>query len=850
MHRTLIAVSTVLSLAAAVPAAAQRPNAAVTQNILPSPEDVLGYGIGEEFTDPATVLRYFETLAAAAPQQVRIRPYGESVEGRPLVQVVIARADRLAQLDAILASNRELTQVTTSEARAREIASTNPAVIYFSYGVHGNESSSSEAAMWTAWDILRGAAPLENALDRAVVIIDPVVNPDGRQRYVDFYKQARGARANPDPDAREHSEPWPGGRFNHYLFDLNRDWAWQTQVETRARLATWAHWSPQVHVDFHEMSPNSSYFFFPAAEPFNPLYPPHIRKWGELFGDANAAAFDAEGWPYYTAESYDLFYPGYGDTWPSLLGAIGMTYEQAGSGSAGLAFERADGQILTLTDRAQHHRTTGNATLALAAQRSGELLQDYAAFFRTVGSDQPDILLVPGPDEGRMRALLDLLHTQGIRVERAGAAFRAGADPHPGFANRSGFPAGTYRVPARQTRGLLAATLLVPEVVLDATFSYDVSAWSLPFAYGVEAHSVRTVPAADWQVVSATSPQHATVGANPPYGFLLSPGFESWQAAARFVDAGGRAVALDEGFAIDGREWPAGTLFLPRAGTADFAAAIAEARLPVSAVPVRTGRVTRGNDLGTEESYTIRARRVGLLGGPGVSATSFGAHWFFLENTLPLHHTVLVANQLQSVDLAEYDVIIAPDMSGSALTESGRTALKTWVEGGGTLVAVADAARGIGATIADVKVREASPDTTGNAVERALRGRAARELEEWESQVPGTILPARLDPAHPLAFGAGATGDSTRLYVLYSGGQLFEPDAAFETVAHFGADVTKVSGVIADRALTALQQGSWLATKDVGAGTVILFADDPLFRHFWYSTFQIFANAVLLGPAM
>ncbi|MBI4409507.1 MAG: zinc carboxypeptidase, partial [Gemmatimonadetes bacterium] len=323
----------------------------------PSPAQVLGYELGERFTDHAGIVRYLEALAAASPR-VRVWNYGETVEGRPLMQVVVAREDYLARLDEILARNRELADPATPEARARAVAASTPAVVYFSYGVHGNESSSSEAALWTAWDLARGAPAVGGVLDSVVVILDPALNPDGRDRYVQWYRQALGRRANRNPQAWEHWEPWPGGRYNHYLFDLNRDWAWLTQRETRARHATWSRWTPQVHVDFHEMDYRSSYFFFPAAPPINPLYPDHILRWGQYFGQANAAAFDEEGWAYYTGEGFDLFYPGYGDTWPSLVGAIGMTYEQAGHARAGLAVERPDGLVLTLRDRAQHHRTS------------------------------------------------------------------------------------------------------------------------------------------------------------------------------------------------------------------------------------------------------------------------------------------------------------------------------------------------------------------------------------------------------------------------------------------------------------------------------------------------------------
>jgi hypothetical protein len=838
---------TAASLVVAVVTAAPFATPAAGQSV-PSPEQVLGYGIGQRFTDHAGVVRYMDALAAAVPQMVRVERYGETPEGRALVQVTIARPDHLGRLEEILSRNRLLADPATPAARAREIAATNPAVVFYSYGVHGNESSSSEAAMWTAYDLVRGSADVAGVLDSVVVVIDPVANPDGRDRYVNWFRQAMGARPNPDPDSREHWEPWPGGRFNHYLFDLNRDWAWATQPETRARLVTWERWTPQVHVDFHEMGFATNYFFFPAAHPINPMYPGHILQWGEYFGAANARAFDARGWTYYTSEGFDLFYPGYGDSWPSLLGAIGMTYEQAGSGRAGLAVRQPDGQILTLAQRATQHRTSGNATLRAAADRRGELLSDFVAFHQTMGEGLPDVVLVPSSPD-RARALVELLQRQGIRVEAAGRAFRADATPHHGFARRAEFPAGSYLVRARQPRGRLAVTLLQPETVLDATYSYDISAWSLPFAYGIEAHSVRRVPDAGWS--PAAAPRRA--GGAPEagtFGMLAAPGFDVWPAAIRYLEAGGRVRVLNEAFTIEGRDWPAGTLFFPRQGFEDFADRIRAAGVHEVALPVSTGRATRGNDLGTQTSQNLRLPRVALVGGEGTAPTSLGAHWFFLEQTLQIPFVMLPPDRVASVNLGEYDVVILPDMARTTLGERGNAAVRAWVERGGTLIATGSGARGAGADIAEVSLREAPRPAEETRLERALQGREARQLERWEAQVPGAILSVNLDTAHPLAFGAGIDGNPGRLFVLHSGAQVFEPDAGFETVGHFQGELERVSGVITDRSLERLQQGSWLLVKRIGSGRAILFVDDPVFRHFWHSTFQPYANAIMVGPAL
>ncbi len=817
---------------------------AVGQSAPPSPEEVLGYPLGRHFTDAAEVHRYSRTLADASPL-VRYREYGVTPERRPLYQLIIAREDHLGRLDQILAANAEMTRAGTSEVRARQIVAGNPAIIYFSYGVHGNEASSSEAAMWTAWDLARGAPEVTGVLDSAVVIIDPVANPDGRDRYVNWYRTAVGDQPNADPQAREHREPWPGGRFNHYLFDLNRDWAWGTQPETQARLATWWEFNPQVHVDFHEMSPQSTYFFFPAAAPVNPIYPEHVMSWARRFGEANARAFDQFGWPYFTGESYDLLYPGYGDSWPSLHGAIGMTYEQAGGGSAGLAFERTAGDTLTLHHRASQHRTAGHATLrAAAAGRSG-LVLGWAEAHRTAGVGHSDVLLVPDA-RGRARALVDHLRRQGIEVEQAGAAFRGAATPYPGFDNRRDFPAGTYRVRMRQPRGRLAATLLQPETELRAEYSYDISAWSLAYAYGVEAHQTRTQPSASWRAAEVTQPAGSAALPAARFGYLV-PADESGSAAIlRFLQAGGNVNVLRRAATFDGREWPAGSWFIPIMRNQQLTELADEAGLGAVAVGVHTGLAERGIDLGSANAAAVRLPRLALVGGDGVAATSYGAHWFYLEQRLGVDFSQILAADLPRADLSRYDVIVVPDAAGRAFPEDARDALRGWVERGGRLVAVAGGAEAL-ASVAGVEMRDAAEtDDAESDRERFLVTREERTRRNWMEQVPGAILQLRLDPSHPVAWGAAAH-DGERLFVLHEGTRVFEPSARGETIASFGTDLRATSGVISAANLQRLEQGSWAERMAVGRGSVVLFAGDPLFRMFWNATHPLYVNALLLG---
>ena len=816
---------------------------------VPSPADILGHSLGERFTTTDEVLQYARALDQAS-DLVTVHEYGRTPEGRPLVQIIIASGEHRGRLDAIRADVGRLRDASLSAGEARAIAARNPAIVWFSYGVHGNESSSTEAALWTAWDIVRGAPTVAGVLDSLVILIDPMNNPDGRARYVSWFRQTTGSEPDPDPNAREHWEPWPGGRYNHWLFDLNRDWAFATQPETRARLASWNQWAPQVHIDFHEMSASSSYFFFPAAPPINPIYPRHVLEWGQYLGEANAGEFDRCGWAYFTGEDFDFFYPGYGDTWPSLTGAIAATYEQGGHGRAGLAIRRDDGSLLTLADRAQHHRASGSATLRAVAARKSALLGDYARFHRESPSEARDILLLPD-SAGRADALVQALLAQGIEVRRAGRSFRASATAHDGFAARRDFPAGTWLVPARQPRGRLATTLLIPEVVLDATYSYDVTAWSLPYAFGVEAHSVNGAPDADWRVqraapVGTVAASGVTVDGGA-YAYAIRPRLDAWPALARFLAAGGRGTVVEESFTTEGRIWPSGTIVLPRWTNSELARRVSEAGLASWAVPIRSGMTESGRDLGTDRSVALAMPRIALVGGPGTYATSFGAYWFFLDQTLGVPYDAVPFDELGSIELAEYDVVIVPELAASVDSSLAAT-VEAWVSQGGRLVAVGSGAEAFAETFG-IEVRGElgdSADSEEARLERALRGRRERDLAQWEEDVPGAVIEVRLDPAHPLAFGAGVAGDSDHMFVLHIGDVVFEPDEAIESAAWFPEGVRETAGMISAANLERLEQGAWLVTRRRGSGRVVLFADDPLFRHFWYAAFVPFVNAVML----
>src|SRR5437763_8065162 len=424
----------------------------------PTPEQFLGYKLGDRFTQWPRIVEYFDALAKSS-SLITVQQFGETYEHRPLILAVITSPKNRAQLEAVRANVVSLANGSVSAERAAEIAKSNPAVAWLAFGVHGNESSSAEAAMAVASTLVNDPASA-SMLDTLVVVIDPLLNPDGRERYIQWFVRTRGTEPNPNPDAFEHTEPWPGGRFNHYLIDMNRDWAWSSQRETRARIAAYRRWMPQVFVDFHEMFYNSTYFFPPDAKPINANLPKDVNRWLEVFGRANAEAFTRNHWPFFVGETFDLFYPGYGDSWPSLHGAIGMTYEVAGHSRAGTSVLRDDGNVYTLADRIARHTTSGLTTLRTAAAHREELLRySYEAARTQLAAAETTYFLAPAAPG--FQALVDALQRQGVDIGTLSAPVTVKATRvDSGKEDGRTFPAGTAVVSTRQALGGLVQTAL------------------------------------------------------------------------------------------------------------------------------------------------------------------------------------------------------------------------------------------------------------------------------------------------------------------------------------------------------------------------------------------------------
>ena len=539
---------------------------------IPTLKQVTGFEHAERVTPPEEIIRYLKALHDAAPDRTRLVKYAETWEKRELYALIVANADRIKRLDEIKAGLQRLADPAALAANEIErLIAQLPVVVSLAHGVHGNEISSGEAALAEAYHLLaaRDDATVELIRREAIVIIDPMQNPDGRARFV--FQNLFGQASSPDaePAAAEHDEPWPGGRSNHYLFDLNRDWFAQTQPESRGRVKLMLEWMPHVAVDLHEMGADSTYYFPPAAEPPNPQVTKAQADWYGVFGAAIAARFDERGISYFNREVFDAFYPGYGVSWPTAQGAIGMTFEK--SSARGLIVRRSDDSLLTYRDGAVEHFTAAMTTAATAARNREKMLRDFAEFRRNAGQGATKAYLIPpGRDAGQARRLVETLLRNGVQVLRADEPIK--------FEVRT-LPAGTFIVPLPQPAGALVRNLLDPVVPMNDEFVkrqearrkqrlpdqiYDTTAWNLPLLYDVECIGIDRALTVKTAAVEAAA---GTAAALPEstVGYLLPWNATTAGAIIEALQQGINARFLAADFTLGGRKFERGTVIVRHA---------------------------------------------------------------------------------------------------------------------------------------------------------------------------------------------------------------------------------------------------------------------------------------------
>lgn len=878
---------------------------------VPHPDTLLRQPLGTFTAHHAEVLAALRAVGAAS-ERVRIAPFGRTHEGRELVQVVIASPENLRRLDAIRASIAKLADPRGVDAEELDrIARETPAIAWLGYSIHGDETSGTDASLAVAYHLAAGtSADVTGLLEELVVVIDPCQNPDGRERILGLFEQGSGYVPDLDADSMRRGR-WPYGRGNHYLFDMNRDWLWGTQPETRARWAAITAWHPQLLVDAHEMGSDDTYLFYPATDPVTPHFPAYTRTWWQRYGDDQAAAFDRYGWSYYTREWADSWYPGYTDSWATFQGACGILYEQARYG--GRSIRRPSGEIATYREAVQRQAVGSVANITTLARNRETALREYAAAKqRNVAADGPGndraFVLVPGREADRERELIEALAAQGVEVFRAKVAFTA-ASPETtrGKSEDREVPAGAYVVPARQPLSPLVQAFLAFDPRYDQASlererkelerkgrskAYDVTGWSPAHAWDLDALWC-AAPAVEMErVTTLPRPPSGLVpladAAAPVYGWIVDGDADAAVAFAAQAMESGLALQLsDEPFRAAGRAFARGSLLVRRTENgADAAERVARAaeRAGVQAFATGTARSRDdGPDLGGQHFELLHRPRVALLSNTPVDSDAFGHVWHLLDARVGVPVSLLDAQGFGYADLRRFNVLVVPDGGGSVLKEHAED-LRTWVRAGGTLIALGSAAERL--CDADLKLSAVRQRADVLADLGPYRRTVEREREAgrttidagllWDGK-PSTPPPeaskdetkepkadearerdrwaSTFSPAGVILRGEVnpdlwiTAGCRAELPVYFEGrGVLMTLPPVRAAVRLADAERLRISGLVWPEARQRIADSAWLTVERLGAGQVILFASSPAFRGWFRANARLLANAVVYGP--
>ena len=812
---------------------------------LKSPNEFLGYGLGTRFTPHYRIVNYFNQTASVMPQVMKLEKYGETNEGRELLLAIVSSPENMTRLDEIRKNNLRLTGILKDKP-----ADVNaPVVVWLSYNVHGNEASSSEVSMKTLYELLNpGNIQTKEWLKNTVVIIDPCLNPDGRDRYVNWFTQMVGKNADANPNSREHSEPWPGGRVNHYNFDLNRDWAWQTQVETQGRIKKYNEWMPQIHCDYHEQGINSPYYFAPAAEPFHEVITPWQRQFQTAIGKNHAGYFDANGWLYFTKEFFDLFYPAYGDTYPTYNGAIGMTYEQAGHSGGGLAVVTYDGDTLSLKDRIAHHFTTSMSTLEIASKNAGKLISEFKKYFdeaNTNGIGEYKTYVVTETNTAKRKALQNFFDANGIKYGRTDASSIKGYNYYTG--KEEVFSAvNSLAVSSYQPKSSLVKVLFEPKSKLSDSATYDITAWSLPYVYGVQTYAVKEKLA-----VGNYSDQNIRSNVSAlAYGYLVNyTSFADVKFLAALLNAKFRVRFAEKDFTYNGKAFQKGTIIVLKKANEDKLQQFADMAnaYQVTVTEVNSGFMETGFDFGSEKVHLLKRPNVVVLTGRGVNPNAAGEVWHLFEQQLNYPVSMINAEEIDGSTLKNTDVLILPDGNYKFLKDKDAASeIKMWVQQGGKLIAFENAAAQVAKADWGIKLKKSDDEDKKDDKKDDKEPYADiklyenRERDGIVNNMPGAIYKVELDNSHPLAFGYGKNYFSLKL-----SGDIYEFMKSGWNVGIIKKE-SQAAGFVGSRTKERIKDGTVLGVQSLGGGSIVFFADDPIFRNFWENGKMLLCNAVFL----
>lgn len=840
---TLVFLTTVTRVLAQPPLSYYLGDSVTYDKNIPTPASIIGHEVGEFHVSHDKLVTYMQALASAS-ERISLEVIGYTYEKRPLLILTITSPENHSRLEDI---RREHVQLTDPETSASLNTARMPAVFYMGFSIHGNEPSGSNAALIMAYHLAAAqGAEVENQLRNTVILLDPSFNPDGLQRFASWVNSRKSNLISADPYDMEHNEPWPGGRTNHYWFDLNRDWLVAQQPESQARIRKFHEWKPNVLTDHHEMGSSQTFFFQPGVPSrTHPLTPARNIELTKKMGEFHARAFDRIGSLYYTQEDYDDFYYGKGSTFPDIQGAMGILFEQASSrGHA----QRTENGLLTFPFTIRNQLTAAMSSLQFVEAYRQELLDYQRDFFREAATESkkdPVKALIFGSahDKGRVFHLAEILTRHNIRL------YRPAADQT--INGKTYRVESSYVIPLNQPQYRLIKSMFETRTQFPDSLFYDISSWTLSLAAGADLAELRSMPRLGEAVTTATLPKGQFVGKRNSYAYAIEPfGFYTPRALYRLLDASIKVkVATQEFFHPGGKAFPPGSLVIALndqdvdiEDINDIVDQIMEAD-GIDVHSFETGLDYRGTSLGSGSFRPVRKPRIAILVGDGVTSYDAGEIWHLLDTRFSLPVTMLPVQSLQRIDLARYNTIIFPQGNYSSIPESAQERLKTWVNQGGVIVGFENALSWLTRTgLGQFRMKRNNRKNDESPV--ASRPYSEMKNARGAQATNGAIFEAEADLTHPLLYGYS----SSRLPVFKGNNLFMEPSSnPYANPLRF-TERPLLSGYISRENYAQMPGASIVGVTSAGSGRVIGFTENVAFRAFWFGTNRLLMNSIFFGP--
>ena len=806
---------------------------------IPTPKSILGFEVGEFHASHDQLVNYMHAIDRAS-DRVSLEVTGYTYEKRPLLLLTITSPKNHGSIETIRTQHVQLTDPVRSASLS---TSSMPVVFYLGCSIHGNEASGSNAGLLIAYHLAAAQGPeIENALENTVILFDPSFNPDGMQRFSGWVNSRKSKSIAADPNDMEHHEAWPGGRTNHYWFDLNRDWLVAQQPESQARIRKFHQWKPNVLTDHHEMGSNATFFFQPGVPSrTHPLTPRTNIELTKRIGTYHAKALDSIGSLYYTQEGYDDFYYGKGSTFPDVQGAIGILFEQASS--RGHAQESVNG-IVRFPFAIRNQFTAALSSFQAVNALREELLNHQRQFFKDAvneaSKDPVKAIVFGSKDRVRAYFLAEIVARQQIDIFQLGA--------NTSF-NGKAFEAGSsYVIPMDQAQYKLIKGMFEKRTRFTDSIFYDISSWTLSLAAGVDYEEVRAMPATGQKVVDPKMPTGQMMGESSEYAYAFeATGYYTPRAVYRLLEKKIQVkVATGTFFHSSGKKFDAGSILVPVAGqerSAELIDFVIREVIELDGIDVysfHTGLNYQGLSLGSGSFVNIRKPEIAILADAGVSAYDAGEIWHLLDTRYNIPVTMLPISMFNGADLSRYNTIIFPPGNYSSIPDYAREKLRSWIQSGGVAIGLETAVSwftnsGLGKF--EMRKSETSTPSTSRPYADISESRAAQQTD-------GAIFEARVDLTHPLLYGYY----KDRLAV-FKGNNFFmekSPGAYSNPVVLTASPL--LSGYISRQNLAKAKESSIIGVSSLGRGRIIGCTENLAFRAFWFGTNRLLANAIFYGP--